>query len=73
MELFVRTVGKDGVEKMDTHSQNIDVHTFVELVLDDDQAFVIRGVISGLHISPKGGRLVIDVASNVIQVSELRE
>jgi len=80
MKLFVRTVGKNGVEEMDVHPQNIDAHTFVEFVLDDGQAFVIRGGISirdgtsKLHISAKGGRLVIEPeASNVIQVSELRE
>jgi len=72
MQVFIRTLGKNRIEREEIDEVS-GTRVGVVLVLEDGQEFTVRDGTSGLRISADGRLVVEPEASNVIQVSELRE
>ena len=73
MQVFVNVMGKE-MRRHPVKSVHPDMLSSITIKLDDGQEFTVKDGGNGLRIYATNGRLVIEPeASNVIQVSELRE
>jgi hypothetical protein len=71
MKVFVRTLGLSSVDRVEVKDVSL---LGILLITDDGQEFTIQDGRGGLRISATDNRLIVEPeASNVIQVSELRE